>query len=299
MSRSMKWALAAASLLFLAILIIPSGRFARPVEASGAKERVVSSAPDPQVALAKVAPWVLENTANGKTAEFLVVLSEQADLSGAELLQTKAEKGSYVYQTLYNHAQKTQQPVLDWLKASGIEHRSYYIVNLIWVKGDRNTVMALAARPEVGRVEGNPLIKNFADEQPTPATKQQTAKQPSVKRLNSPEAIEAGVTYIHAPDVWATGDTGQGIVVGGADTGYRWDHNALKNKYLGWDGISANHNYRWHDSVHSGGGACGPNSVVPCDDDGHGTHTMGTVLGDDGAGNQVGVAKHRAHRVRA
>src|SRR4029078_3292034 len=28
----------------------------------------------------------------------------------------------------------------------------------------------------------------------------------------------------------------------------------------------------------------------PCDDNGHGTHTMGTVVGDDGAGNQVGMA---------
>src|SRR5207253_5916476 len=44
------------------------------------------------------------------------------------------------------------------------------------------------------------------------------------------------------------------------------------------------------DAIHSGGGSCGPNSLFPCDDYGHGTHTTGTTSGDDGAGNQVGVA---------
>src|SRR5207253_1167579 len=44
------------------------------------------------------------------------------------------------------------------------------------------------------------------------------------------------------------------------------------------------------DSIHSGGGACGPNNQAPCDDNAHGTHTTGTTTGDDGAGNQIGVA---------
>ena len=73
---------------------------------------------------------------------------------------------------------------------------------------------------------------------------------------------------------------------------------------------TADHNYNWHDSVHaritgSDGGtpsstttpnSCGFNLVAPCDDQGHGTHTTGTTIGDDaGAGvgtgaNQIGVA---------
>ena len=70
----------------------------------------------------------------------------------------------------------------------------------------------------------------------------------------------------------------------------RWTHNALKPQYRGWNGSTADHNYNWHDSIHSGGGACGPNTQAPCDDNGHGTHTTGTTSGDDGAGNQIGVA---------
>ena len=92
------------------------------------------------------------------------------------------------------------------------------------------------------------------------------------------------------PAVWAEGFFGQGIVVGGADTGIRWTHNALKPHYRGWNGITADHNFNWHDSIHSGGGICGPDSPAPCDDSGHGTHTIGTAVGDDGAGNQIGMA---------
>ena len=102
----------------------------------------------------------MEHTANGQQAEFFVVLADQADLSGAANLQTKAEKGRFVFQTLFNKAQTTQGPVLQWLRERGLEHRSFYIVNAILVKGTREVAEALAARPDVARVEGNPRIDN-------------------------------------------------------------------------------------------------------------------------------------------
>ena len=115
-----------------------------------------------------------------------------------------------------------------------------------------------------------------------------------VERLSQPQTpatIEPGIAYTHAPDVWALGFRGQGITVAGADTGIRWTHNALKPHYRGWDGVTADHNYNWHDSIHSSvGNPCGNNSPFPCDDNGHGTHTIGTATGDDGAGNQIGMA---------
>ncbi len=86
---------------------------------------------------------------------------------------------------------------------------------------------------------------------------------------------------------------GQGIVVASADTGVRWTHNALKPHYRGWDGVTADHDFNWHDSIHTGGGTCGPNSPVPCDDFFHGSHTTGTAIGDDGGTNQIGMAPRR------
>jgi hypothetical protein len=84
-----------------------------------------------------MAPWVIEHTANGETAEFFVVLAGQADLSGAINLATKTEKGRYVYEELRSQSQATQGPLLQWLRERGIEHHSFYIVNAVLVKGSR------------------------------------------------------------------------------------------------------------------------------------------------------------------
>ena len=240
-----------------------------------------SSNPEQSAALRKIAPWVTEHTAGGKQAEFMIVLADQADLSGAAALKTKKEKGRFVRDALWNKSQATQGPVLKWLAEHGLEHRSFYIVNAIWVKGRYEDAMALALRPDISRVEGNPQVRSIPD--PLPAVDAPT-------QTNAPATVEPGISYTHAPSVWAEGFFGQGIVVGGADTGIRWTHNALKAHYRGWNGVTADHDFNWHDSIHSGGGICGPNSPAPCDDSGHGTHTIGTAIGDDGAGNQIGMA---------
>jgi hypothetical protein len=45
---------------------------------------------------------VTQHTANGQQAEFMIILADQADLSGAKLLKTKLEKGHFVRDTLWN-----------------------------------------------------------------------------------------------------------------------------------------------------------------------------------------------------
>lgn len=231
----------------------------------------------------KIAPWVIKRTANRQQAEFFVVLADQADLSGAAALGTKAEKGRYVHDSLRNKSKATQMPILQWLGDRGIEHQSFYIINAILVTGTREIAEALAARPDVALVEGNPLIKNILAQPDVIAGTSSPAQRP--------DTIEPGIAYTNAPDVWALGVRGQGITVGGADTGERWTHNALKPQYRGWDGVVADHNYNWHDSIHDSiGNPCGNDSPFPCDDIGHGTHTIGTAIGDDGMGNQIGMA---------
>jgi serine protease AprX len=231
----------------------------------------------------KIAPWVMEHTAGGQQAEFFVVLADQADLSRSVTLQTKSEKGAFVYNTLLNKAQTTQGPVLQWLSDRGVEHRSFYIVNAILVKGSRDVAKALAARPDVARVEGNPEITNHLPQPDSLADGAASSQRPAT--------IEPGINYTHAPQVWALGFTGQGIVVASADTGVRWTHNALKPHYRGWDGQNADHDYNWHDSIHDSiGNPCGNDSPFPCDDFFHGSHTTGTAIGDDGMGNQIGMA---------
>jgi subtilisin family serine protease len=241
------------------------------------------SSPDRISITTKIAPWVMDHTANGQQAEFFVVLADQADLSGARGLTTKNEKNRYVYDALRNKSQATQGPILQWLSERGLKHQSFYIVNAILVTGSREIAEALAARPDVARVEGNPRIQNSL---PQPGPSADAPSQPE-----APETIEPGIVYTHAPDVWALGFNGQNIVVASADTGQRWTHNALKPHYRGWNGVTADHNYNWHDSIHdSVGNPCGNDSPFPCDDYFHGTHTTGTAIGDDGMGNQIGMA---------
>jgi subtilisin family serine protease len=140
----------------------------------------------------------------------------------------------------------------------------------------------LATRSDIARVEANPHLQ-----QALPTGQVET----STTQPNTIEAIEYGVDKINAPAVWALGYTGQGVVIAGEDTGYRWDHAALKSHYRGWDGSTADHNYNWHDSIHdSSGNTCGNDAPAPCDDHGHGTHTAGTFAGGDGGSNQIGVA---------
>src|SRR6184192_2240921 len=267
------------SMFFVAAVAAAIGAIASP-RVANQQGAAVSSPPS---AVQKIAPWVVEHTANGQQAEFFVVLADQADLRPAAALNTKAEKGRFVHDALVSKAQTTQGPILQWLRERGIEHSSFYIVNAILVKGSREIAEALASRPDVARVEGNPHIHNAL---PQPGAVTQAPLQPG-----APATIEPGITYTHAPDVWALGFTGQNVVVASADTGQRWTHNALKPHYRGWNGVVANHDYNWHDSIHdSVGNPCGNDSPFPCDDFFHGTHTTGTAIGDDGMGNQIGMA---------
>jgi serine protease AprX len=269
-----RWRRVFCSLFFAAAAVAAVGAFA--------SSRTVSLGGFPLSGAHKIAPWVMEHTANGQKAEFFVVLTDQADLSQAANLPTEVEKGRYVYNTLLDKSRVTQKPILQWLRERGLEYRSFYIVNAVLVKGSREIAEALVARPDVARIEGNPLIHNELP-QPAPAVE---ALQPQALKT-----IEPGIAYTHAPDVWALGFTGQEIVVGSLDSGVRWTHNALKPHYRGWDGTTADHDYNWHDAIHvSDNNPCGTDSPEPCDDLGHGSHTTGTMIGDDGAGNQIGMA---------
>jgi uncharacterized repeat protein (TIGR01451 family) len=226
-----------------------------------------------------VAPQVWEATAGSAKADLLVILREKADLSAVQELSTREERVRYVYDALRATALRSQASLRAELDSMGVEYRPFYIVNMIAVRGDRDLVTRLVTRPEVARVATNPQVR-----QPLP---QPDASQ---LRLQAAGAIEWNVAQINADEVWELGYTGEGIVVAGQDTGYDWDHPALIDQYRGYNGITVTHDYNWHDAIHTHGSDCGADSPFPCDDNGHGTHTMGTMVGDDGAGQQIGVA---------
>lgn len=216
--------------------------------------------------------------ADGK-AEMLVVLADQADLSAARDIHGKEAKGRFVFETLRSHAERTQAALRAELEREKVPHRPFWVANFIAVTGDLALAERLAAREDVARLDANPRM-HFA----------KPIEEPEAGDPLTPLAIEWNILKVNADDVWALGIDGEGAVIAGQDTGYDWDHPALRDAYRGWDGGSADHNYHWYDAIHSGGGVCGANSTVPCDDDSHGTHTMGTMVGDDGGTHQIGMA---------
>jgi serine protease AprX len=233
-------------------------------------------------AAAKIAPLVASQLAMGSNTEALIVLSEQADLSGAANLPTKLQKGQYVYTTLRTFAERTQAPIRKLLEQRGTPYQSFYGVNMIKVNASRDVLYEVAARAEVARVEANPMVHS-----PIPATNLPFAPggSDSAKQLLAalPGGIEWNVAQVKAPQVWALGYHGEGIVIAGADTGVQWDHVSLKSHYRGWNGTTVDHSYSWHD-------ATSDRSPTPVDPQFHGTFTMSEMVGDDGVGNQVGVA---------
>ena len=150
---------------------------------------------------------------------------------------------------------------------------------MIWVRGDRNLVEELAARDDVFHVYANPWVAPARSGRPQRPARR---RRPTRSSGASPRCTRR--------TVWALGYTGQGIVVAGARTRDTSGTTPRSSSSTAAGPGSADHNYNWHDSIHSGGGSCGADSAAPCDDFGHGTHTMGTMVGDDGGSNQIGVA---------
>ncbi|MGH3681460.1 MAG: S8 family serine peptidase [Natronosporangium sp.] len=223
---------------------------------------------------APVEPALLDQLAEQSEATFWVVLDQQADLTTAAAVEGWEARGSQVYDTLTTTAEQSQAGLAALLSDRGADHQSFWIVNAIKVTGDRALVDELAGRPEVGEILAD---RTYQIPQPRPA-------------LAPPgtQAVEWGVDRIGAPDVWDTFDVrGEGIVVGLTDTGAFFNHPALVEKYRGNNGDGTfDHNYNWHDPSN----VCGAPSLTPCDNNGHGTHVVGTMVGDDGGTNQVGVA---------
>jgi subtilisin family serine protease len=215
-------------------------------------------------------------------AEALIVLADQSTPMLAPLdagVDYKAHRRALV-DALRARADTQQSGVRAWLEWRGIEYRSYWIANVVLARLTARDLKMLSGHREVARIETNPRLPAHL---PRP---QAGGEGPS-----DVASIAWGVNKINAPQVWAAGVHGEGVVIAGEDTGYQWDHPALKPHYRGWNGSTADHNYNWHDSIHdSSGNPCGNDSPAPCDDFGHGTHTAGTFAGDDGATHQIGVA---------
>lgn len=239
---------------------------------------LMAVATSPTPVAAQIDAAVLQQTTTQQETTFWVVMRQHTNLQAAFTVKDWGQRGRLVVNRLQATANSSQAEVLNLLQRRGARHQSFWLVNAIKVTGNAALVKELATRPEIERI-----IADGAYEIPKPI--------PSKDKL-SVNNVEWNIDRIRAPEVWSTfGDRGEGIVVANIDSGVQFDHPALVMQYRGRqaDG-SFDHNYNWYDPS----SVCGSPGSAPCDTTGHGSHTMGTMLGDDGdpGVNQIGVAPH-------
>lgn len=210
----------------------------------------------------------------------VIIMKDKADLSAAAFINNRNKKAAFIHEKLLITAEKSQKNLISFLSDQNIPYRRYFIVNMISMKADLPLIKEIAGRNDVWSIIENGAF--YLDHQPM--------RENIIER-----STEWGLKKIKAPEVWSMGYEGEGIVVGGQDTGYEWEHDQLKSKYRGWNGSAADHDYNWHDAIHendshnSGTNPCGYSLDYPCDDHNHGTHTMGTMLGHHES-DTIGVA---------
>ncbi|MEV5768242.1 S8 family serine peptidase [Micromonospora sp. NPDC052213] len=214
----------------------------------------------------------LSKQLQGKTeGDFWIRFKDRADLNQAAAIKDWDKRGAAVVAALKKTAAESQTKIRAELDGAGAKYETFWATNAIKVSGGSLAMaQSIAAHAEV---EG--LYAPVAYQVP------EVTKGTDEKTVN---ALEWGIANINADDVWSQyGVKGAGITVANIDTGVQFDHPALVNSYRGNNGDGTfDHNYNWYNAA----GTC---AAAPCDSNGHGTHTMGTMAGSAGA-NQIGVA---------
>nr|WP_239582674.1 cell wall-binding repeat-containing protein [Bacillus tianshenii] len=197
-----------------------------------------------------------------------------------------------VVDALKSTAEITQNSLLQSLEKS--EHvkdvKSFYIMNVVYVKATQEILEELKNHPEVENIILDFKIDiDWPEMSPihTEGSTQQVMGESILQEDDS--SIEWNINQVEAPRVWNEfGIDGSGVVVGMIDTGAHWSHEALKEKWRGYDPLDPNNPNpigNWFDAV--------SNQSMPYDAASipHGSHVMGTILGQDPAGNnKIGVA---------
>lgn len=201
--------------------------------------------------------------------QLFVILKDQADVRAAYQMQDRTERLTYVYTTLVEHADATQADLRRTLDLVRADYQPYYLVNALEVNGGILMRLYLSAQPEVDRVIDSPHLRPLP--MPIPISEGETEVPPTEPQWN--------ITSIGADRVWdELGVTGEGIIVGQSDSGVQGDHPALADGYRGRNGTD---DYNWLDPWN--------HTASPTEIGGHGTHTLGSVLGRNGIGVAPGA----------
>ncbi|MCU0344895.1 MAG: S8 family serine peptidase, partial [Ignavibacterium sp.] len=206
----------------------------------------------------------------------LVLLRSQVDLASLDqqLYEQKSSVQQRAYQVitaLKQNAENTQVQLKSYLEnnlesSEVFKYEAFWIANMFMIEAKPHIITELMTRLDVAEIDLDALLELDRPEE--------------VKgSVDGIESVEPGVKIINAHLLWAQGITGQGRLVMDIDTGVYPNHPALNFK---WRGNTVPSSQAWFDPA---------GTTVPSDCDGHGSHTMGTMVGwSPTTGDTVGVA---------
>ena len=182
--------------------------------------------------------------------------------------QERAAARAKLIRHLRNHAEGSQQNVIRYLRQQGVTgERPLWLINALAVKLTTAQVEDIASLPEVESIRFDEVIHLS---QPAPTV--------------APLALSSyNLDAVNAPELWALGYEGAGVVVGVMDSGVDVTHPALATK---WRGGSNS----WFDPYKNTTIPYDPVYPTDTEGSGHGTAVTGVILGEDGSGTSFGVA---------
>ena len=223
--------------------------------AAGASAR--STAPTRSAALAPEVEAALLTLPQGGMTTVIVTLRDRADL---RLVRgsTRAYRLKAVVEALQSRVNTSQGGVRALLRRRAAQGKvakmtPFWVVNGISVTATADVIRELAAFPGVESITSDDV--------------------PVVPTASVPEPNVAAVA---APALWDLGYSGQGMVVASLDSGVDLSHPDLAGRWRG--GTNS-----WFDPY-------GQHPTSPVDLTGHGTGTMGVMVGGDAGGTSIGVA---------
>jgi uncharacterized repeat protein (TIGR01451 family) len=272
-------------LLFLAMAALSNAAIARvglPARNSAwAQSQAARAAPEPKDILsspqarARIEPALLRAllTTPAAPIRYIIYLRAQSPLDTLPAKTDRLEGRQAVVAALQSTAQESQAELAARLaqeqQAGQVEsYQPLWICNAIAVQGSAQSVAHIAALSEVS------LIR---------LDRKHRLESSMIKEGES-QNTSWGIARIGADLVWQRlGIDGRGVVVATMDSGVDGEHPALKARYRGYTarGPSLNRG-NWFCVTPEG-------YTKPTDGLGHGTHVLGTILGENGIGVAPGA----------